>query len=328
MVIREIILFDRPSSSPEELMQMGVDQSAAEFMFIQSKVDQVTQFAYDLSLRHIRDDEMPESVINVSRVNYFIGQILNGGFLQFVHNSKWDKKFIAGVRNGLAAVGATEHLAVFDGAAQMIDEAYKRDDGKLDAARFCASFDELEHEHLSDSKLSQRLDMDVDDSWTWAERWQIAQVMNAVYIGTWDNVRRLPLADYEQALDRIVADVPGLEERRKEYEAARPWEKRAIDRFVARMGFDYVWYTTFSDREYSGRKVWCWNSSVGRTTGERHHQAIFVDGEAIIFKGDTDEIVARLPAPESASGSGMARNEPEGQPGAEHPNRVMLIANP
>jgi hypothetical protein len=327
-MIREIILFDGPSSSPEELMQMGVDQSAAESMFIQSKVDQVTQFAYDLSLRHIRDDEMPENVINVSRVNYLIGQILNGGFLQFVHNSKWDKNFVAGVRNGLTAIGAAEHLAVFDGAAQMIDEAYERDDGKLDAARFRAAFDELEREHLSDTKLSQRLDMDVDDSWTWAQRWEIAQVMNAVYIGTWDNVRRLPRADYEQALDRIAADVPDLEKRREEYEAARPWEKRTIDRFVAQIGLDYVWYTAFSAREYNGKRVWCWNFVVGRTIGEGHHHAIFVNGEAIIFKGDTDEVAARIPAPESASGSGVARNEPEEDPGTQHPNISLLIENP
>jgi hypothetical protein len=327
-MISEIILFDRPSSSPEELIQMGVAQPVAEFMFIQSKVDQVTQFAYDLSLRQIRDDEMPENVVNVSRVNYLIGQILNGGFLQFVQNSKWDKKFIAGVRNGLAAIRATEHLAVFDGAAQIIDEAYKRDGGKLDADRFCDSLAELEREHLSDFKLSQRLDMVVDASWTWGERWQIAQVMNAVYIGSWENVRRLPLADYQQALDRIVADVPDLKERREEYEAARPWEKQTIDRFVAQIGFDYVWYSTFTAREYIDRKVWCWNFVVGRTIGEGHHQAIFVDGEAIIFKGDTDKVVARMPAPESASGSGVARNEPEGQPVADHPNRAMLIANP
>jgi Domain of unknown function (DUF4375) len=307
---------------------MGVAQPVAEFMFIQSKVEQVTQFAYDLSLRQIRDDEMPENVINVSRVNYLIGQILNGGFLQFVQNSKWDRNFIAGVRNGLAAIGATEHLAVFDGAAQIIDEAYKRDGGKLDADRFCDSLAELEREHLSDSKLSQRLDMVVDASWTREERWQIAQVMNAFYIGSWENVRRLPLADYQQALDRIVADVPNLKERREEYEAARPWEKQTIDRFVAQIGFDYVWYTTFTEREYNDRKVWCWNFVVGRTIDEGHHQAIFVDGEAIIFKGDTDKVVARMAAPECASGSGVARNEPEGQPGADHPNRVMLIANP
>jgi hypothetical protein len=327
-MINEIVLFDRPSSSPDELIQMGVAPPVAEFMFIQSKVDLVTQFAHDLSLRHIRDDEMPESVINVSRVNYFIGQILNGGFLQFVQKSNWDKGFIAGVRNGLAAIEAKEHLAVFDGAAQIIDEAYKRDGGKLDTDQFCRSLADLEREHLSDSKLSQRLDMIVDASWTWEERWQLVQVMNAVYIGSWENVRRLPLADYKQALDGIVARIPDLKERREEYEAAGPWEKRKIDRFIAQMGFDYVWYTTFSEKEYNGRKVWCWNFVIGRTIGEGHHHAIFVDGEAIIFEGDTDKVVARIPAPESASISGVTRNEPRGQPDADHPNRAFLIANP
>ena len=67
---------------------------------------------------------------------------------------------------------------------------------------------------------------------------------------------------------------------------------------------------------------------VGRTPGEGHHQAIFVDGEAIMFKGRTGEIVARMPAPESAPGSGVARYEPEGDPGEQHPNVSINIGNP
>jgi len=50
--------------------------------------------------------------------------------------------------------------------------------------------------------------------------------------------------------------------------------------------------------------------------------------KAIIFKGDTDEVAARIPAPESASGSGVARNEPEQEPGMQHPNISLLINNP
>jgi hypothetical protein len=118
---------------------MGVPSPAAELMTIQSKIDEVTGYAHDLSLRHVRDDEMPPKVINVSRVNYLIGQVVNGGFLQFVHNSKWDKSFIAGVRTGLAAIGAREHLAVFEGAARLIDEAYATGGGKLDTDKFNAT---------------------------------------------------------------------------------------------------------------------------------------------------------------------------------------------
>src|SRR6202008_3126334 len=103
-LVNEVILFSRPAGGGAAgLRRVGVPSPAAGLMAIQSKIDEVTGFAYGLSVRHVRDDEMPLKVINVSRVNFFVGQILNGGFLQFVHNSKWDRKFIAGVRGGLAA---------------------------------------------------------------------------------------------------------------------------------------------------------------------------------------------------------------------------------
>jgi hypothetical protein len=37
---------------------------------------------------------------------------------------------------------------------------------------------------------------------------------------------------------------------------------------------------------------------------------------------------ARMPAPESDPGSGIARNEPQGEPGARGPNLIIHIANP
>ena len=328
-LVSEVILFSRPSSGGAAgLRRMGVPSRTAEFMEIQSKIDEVTGFAHDLWLRHVRDDEMPPKVINVSRVNYLVGQVLNGGFLQFVHNSNWDKSFVAGVRNGLAAIGAREHLAVFEGAARLIDEAYATDGGKFDTDKFKATVTQLERKHLSNLKLTWRIGWIVDNSWQWGDRWQSAQILSARYVEKWQGVQHLPRADYEAALDKLAARLPDFAARRQKWKDARPWEKNLIDRFVAQIGADYVWYTAFTAREYNDKKVWCWNFVVGRTIGEGHHQAIFVDSEAIIFKGDTDEVVARLPAPESAFGSGLARNEPEGQPGEGHPNRVMVIANP
>jgi hypothetical protein len=327
-LVSEIILFARPSSGAAALRQMGVPSRTAEFMAIQSKIDQVTGYAYHLSLRHVRDDEMPSKVINVSRVNYLVGQVLNGGFLQFVYNSKWDKNFIAGVRNGLAAIGAREHLAVFEGAARLIDEAYATGGGNLDTDKFKATVAQLERKHLGNLKLTWRTRWRVDNSWTWGERWESAQILSARYIEKWQDVQRMPLAGYEAALDKLAARLPDVAARLQKWKDVRPWEKNLIDRFVAQIGLDYVWYTSFTERKYNDKKVWCWNFVVGRTIGEGHHQAIFVDGEAIIFKGDTDEVVARMPAPESASGSGVARNEPEKQPGADHPNIAILIVNP
>jgi Domain of unknown function (DUF4375) len=306
---------------------MGVPSPAAELMAIGSKIDAVTGFAYDLSIRHVRDDEMPLKVINVSRVNFLLGQVLNGGFLQFVHNTKWDRSFVAGVRTGLAAIGAKEHLAVFEGASKLIEEAYANG-GNLDTDKFKATVDRLERKHFGNLKLSWRTGWIVNSRWTWGERWQSVQILCARYIETWQDVRHLPRADYEAALDRIAARIPDLAVRRQEAEGTRPWEKKAIDRLVAQAFLSNIWYTTFSPRDYNGRKVWCWNFTVGKTPGQGHHQAIFVDGMAIMFKGDTDQIVAQRPAPEASPGSGVASNEPEIEPGTQHPNLILNITNP
>jgi hypothetical protein len=168
----------------------------------------------------------------------------------------------------------------------------------------------------------------VDDSWKWGDRWQCAQLLSARYIAGWRDVQRVPAAAYPAALDRLAAAVPDLAARRQAREDARPWEKKAIDRLVAQAGLAHVWYTGFGARLHKGRKVWCWNFTVGKTPGQGHHQAIFVDGEAIMFKGTTDEIVARQPAPQVVPGSGVARNEPPGEPGAEGRNIFIQIANP
>jgi hypothetical protein len=168
----------------------------------------------------------------------------------------------------------------------------------------------------------------VDDSWRWGDRWQCAQILSARYIAEWRGVRRVPAAAYPAALDGLAASIPDLATRRQMREDARPWEKKAIDRLVAQVFLSDIWYTGFSTREHNGRKVWCWNFTVGKTPGQGHHQAVFIDGEAIMFKGNTDEIVSRRPAPECAPGSGVARNEPQLEPGTEGPTSLSALRTP
>lgn len=157
-------------------------------------------------------------------MNFFVGEVLNGGFSQFVHNSRWDRNFVAGVRGGLAAIGAKEHLAVFNGASRLIDEGYANG-GNLNTDKFKATVAQLEHKHFSNLKLTWRTGWIVGNSWTWGERWQTGQILNARYIEKWQGVQHLPRADYEAALDRIAARIPDLAVRRLESEGRRLGEE-------------------------------------------------------------------------------------------------------
>lgn len=316
----------------ERMRRMGVPPLTADIMAAQTVIDEVTSFAHSLWERHVRDDEMPIEVIHVSRVNYLVGEVLNGGFQQFVDNSGWDDQFIGGVRSGLKAIGAVEHLAVFQGASQIVDAAHETANREIDDDKFQAALDRLEREHLSNTKLSRRLGRPVDDSWHWGNRWDCLQFLSARYIASWRGVRRVPAAEYPAALDALAAGVPDLEARRKMREDSRPWEKKTIGLLVAEAFLSDIWYTAFSPRDYNGRKVWCWNFTVGKTPGQGHRQAIFVDGKAIMFEGHSDKIVAQRPAPESLPGSGVASNAPDLEPGTEGANNILgiilLIPNP
>ncbi|XUM20759.1 DMP19 family protein [Bradyrhizobium oligotrophicum S58] len=312
----------------ESMRRMGVPPLTADLMAAQTVIDEVTRFAHCLWERHVRDDEMPIEVIHVSRVNYLVGEVLNGGFQQFVDNSGWDAQFIGGVRSGLKAIGAVEHLAVFEGAVRIVDAARETASREIDDDNFQAALDRLESEHLSNAKLSRRLRRRVDDSWHWGNRWDCVQFLNARYIDRWRGVRRVPAAEYETALDALAAGIPDVAARRKMREDSRPWEKKAIDLLVAEVFLSDIWYTAFGARDYNGRKVWCWNFTVGKTPGQGHHQAIFVDGKAIMFEGHSDKIVSQRPAPESLPGSGVASNEPHLEPGTEGKNIILRISNP
>ena len=302
---------------------MGVDPIAAQFMAIQFSIDEVTNFAHELWQRHFLDSEMPPEVIHVSRVNYLVGQVLNGGFTQFIHNSGWVKSFVDETRGGLKAIGAVEHLAVFNGAAEMIDHNY-RQGGKLDVDRFSDQLNRLEKEHLSNAKLSKRLGVRIDSSWNWGNRWEVAQALSAHYISAWRNVRRVAPDRYDIELDNLMPAIPDLAARKATREDTRSWEKKRIDQLIAAAGQSEIWYTAFSARELDGQQLWAWNL----TTSTGHHYVVFHAGEALLFKGDTDAIVARVPAPEQREDSGVASNQPQQKPGSLEFNLVLRINNP
>jgi len=284
-------------------------------------VAHVQQFAYELSKRRVHDTEMPRNVILVSRVNYFIGQVLNGDVYQFLHNTRYSYEFTADLIDAFRTIGAIEHAQVMSDISAFIEKA-RAERNAIENDKLRALKERLETEQLSDAKLNARYRQPRTNTWSWGDRWSAPIHLCARYIDGWKNLRYVPDSQYEIEITRLAARIPDLVAREQAHQEARAWEKKAIEKL---MHGERIYYTTFSARTWNGKSVWCWNFTT--TAGDKggHRAAIFVDGELVIFMGDTPEIIARAPAPECAPGSTTLRNEPDKAPGSLSPNVIIRI---
>jgi hypothetical protein len=66
-----------------------------------------------LFAEHLTAEEIPQDALRAYFVQFFLVQVENGGFAQFVYNTGWDRKVVAAVRAGLREVGARMHQAAF-----------------------------------------------------------------------------------------------------------------------------------------------------------------------------------------------------------------------
>jgi hypothetical protein len=264
----------------------------------------IAHFVFMLGKRYFSLDEMPPEAVNVWRTSYLFSEVLNGGLAQYISNTGWSPGTIAGTRAALDAIGAPDHLAVIDGVAAALGDVPKISSG---IGRFLSIRDllgstigTLEREHLSDARLNARFKKPAETTWDWGDRWKILEELSQRYIEGFHNIKRMNTSDQVAELNRLMLTIPDLELRKQKAEEARPWQHKRIDEVVKAAGQpdrgnSEDWMTTLSTRNYAGKSRTCWNMRLQ----SGHHQVIFHNGEALLFRGETDEIVARVAAPEN-----------------------------
>lgn len=80
-------------------------------------------FINALLAEHVRITEVAVDAVRSYYVDYFYAQMMNGGFSQFVYNSRWNPVVVDFVRTGLAAMGAKKELTAFNKGARFVDQA-------------------------------------------------------------------------------------------------------------------------------------------------------------------------------------------------------------
>jgi hypothetical protein len=72
--------------------------------------------------QHLNEDEVSRDALRSYYVDFYLGQLENGGFSQFVYNSDWSESIVGLVLEGLEAVGAVRHLQLLKQAAALLDQ--------------------------------------------------------------------------------------------------------------------------------------------------------------------------------------------------------------
>lgn len=63
---------------------------------------------------YLRSKEISQAALTSYYVDYYLTQVNNGGFSQFVFNSNWQRETVALIRQGLRDMRAPRHLALFE----------------------------------------------------------------------------------------------------------------------------------------------------------------------------------------------------------------------
>lgn len=84
-------------------------------------VDANIDFLNALLAEYLTLEEMSVAALYSCDVDYYLAQVNNGGFSQFVYNSRWDPQRIARVRTGLQLIQAPRHLALFEEGARQVE---------------------------------------------------------------------------------------------------------------------------------------------------------------------------------------------------------------
>lgn len=242
-------------------------------------------FLSALEREHFREDELSQDALRCYYADYYCGQIHNGGFSQFAYNTKWNATKIRYVREGLKAIGAHQHLQLFEESADILDR-----------------FTPAQRERYFDSEyFGENAERDLlgkfDDTFYKLEKTEDIVELNNKWLRSLPNLTVITIKEMQAEIDRRVAAMPNRERRVAEALAKEPRYKKLIRALCTKVGRQFDQITAGDPSyQYQGRSIIAWHFL---TKNGNHCYMVDVGGAAIMFDGDTDKEIVRMDAPES-----------------------------
>lgn len=236
----------------------------------------------------LRPDEVSQDGMRSYLVDYYLTQVENGGFSQFVYNSGWDPDINRAIGEGLEAMGAERHRKHFEQAAGLLD--------RIDPDRM-EEF--LEGEYFGENEVRDALNQ-FDDRFGAIEEEENLLDLNARWLRSLSNLITLDPEEMDAEVERRAAALPDREERIAAAAAAAPRFEKLIVALCEAAGHELDQITAGDPSfEWNGEPLIAWHF----LTDKGHFYLVDADGIARMMHGETDESVCEIEAPEDVYGS-------------------------
>jgi hypothetical protein len=234
----------------------------------------------------LQTDEMSPVAIRSYYVDFYLTQSLEGGFAQYVFTSLDRDETDTLVREGMASMGATAHLDLFNRTVKAFDDLSEED-----AERYLDGALDDDEEPTEGVRALDELDGEFEEL---LESENIT-ALNAAWLRAQDGLLVLDDRELTAHIERLVALIPDLAERQAKADAdaledAPDFE--VIIRELCSIAGYALQKITMGDPNYlhQGEKTLAWHFSTD------HGDFIMVedDDEAFMIDPATQEIVAAV----------------------------------
>jgi hypothetical protein len=240
------------------------------------------EFVNALFGEHLKADEIAPDALRSYYVDYYLAQVNNGGFSQFVYNSHWSALMNGFIRDGLVAMKAVGHLALFNESAALVD--------RLGADGLQAF---LESEYFDDNAERDSLDAN-NDRFSELSETEDLIALNAAWLRSLQELKVKTADEIKAEIARRGAALPDREERVRAALESEPRYMKLIRALIAEAGQELSRVTGGDPtHEHNGTRVLAWHF----LTDKGHHYMVDADGKAVMFNGTTKEMVTEVEAP-------------------------------
>lgn len=238
-------------------------------------------FINALQSEHFAPIELSADAMRSYYVDYYLAQINNGGFSQFVYNSGWEEGVIRCVREGLLAMGAYQHYELFNQSASILDQL-----GPDLLEKF------YESEYFGQNEERDILNAFDDKFYDLSEREDLVQ-LNSDWLKGLPNLVIMTVDEMKDEVERRAAALPDRAARAADALANEPRFMKLMRALCAEAGHEFT-HATAGDptHEYKGQQILAWHF----ITDKGHYYMVDADGKAMMFDGDSNDEVVTIEA--------------------------------